>query len=102
MKPSAASTRSTREGSPPSSPSRAESRSPSMRALVTGATGFIGPKIVKLLDRPSILSRDPQRAARTLGGVRAFRWEPAESPPDAGAFEGVDTVFHLARESIAG
>ena len=74
-----------------------------MKALVTGATGFIGPRLLRLLDRPIILSRDPDRARRAVGHLvdRVVRWDPAEGPPPAEAFTGVDTVFHLAGESVA-
>lgn len=40
-----------------------------MKSLVTGATGFIGPRLLRLLRDPIILSRNPERAkkAGTLG-----------------------------------
>jgi nucleoside-diphosphate-sugar epimerase len=52
-----------------------------MRVAVTGATGLIGPRLVKSLqargDEVTILSRNPERAHRTLPGVEAVRWDPA-------------------------
>jgi hypothetical protein len=74
-----------------------------MRALVTGATGFIGPRLLELLDRPVVLSRNADRARQELSKyeVEAYSWDPMEGPPPAKAFEGVDTVFHLAGESVA-
>ena len=33
-----------------------------MKALVTGATGFVGPRLLRLLDRPIVVSRNPDRA----------------------------------------
>jgi uncharacterized protein (TIGR01777 family) len=74
-----------------------------MNALVTGATGFVGPRLLRLLDRPVVLSRDPDRARRQVGSMagRIIRWEPMEGPPPSEAFQGVDTVFHLAGESVA-
>lgn len=73
-----------------------------MRALVTGATGFLGRHLVRRLERPTVLSRIPDRARRTLGdAVRVVAWEPDAGPPPAEAFEGVEAVFHLAGEPIA-
>lgn len=74
-----------------------------MRALVTGATGFIGRQLVTKLERPAVLTRDPDRAKSVLGaGVVPFAWDPAAGPPPAEAFKGVDTVFHLAGENVGG
>jgi uncharacterized protein (TIGR01777 family) len=74
-----------------------------MKALVTGATGFVGPRLLRLLDRPVALSRDPDRARARIGHLvdRIVRWDPLQGPPPREAFEGVDTVFHLAGESVA-
>jgi hypothetical protein len=69
-----------------------------MRALVTGATGWIGRRLLERLQDPVILSRNPEKAA----GGKAFRWGPAFERPPAEAFEGIDTVFHLAGEPVAG
>jgi uncharacterized protein len=73
-----------------------------MRALVTGATGFIGRRLVASLERPVVLSRRPQAAMRILGDVEAHAWEPEAGPPPSEALEGVDIVFNLAGESVAG
>jgi uncharacterized protein len=74
-----------------------------MRALVTGATGFVGRKLLSRLERPVVLSRDRQRAERALRDfqVTVHQWDPIAEPAPAAAFEGVDTVFHLAGESVA-
>ena len=37
-----------------------------MRSLVTGATGFVGRRLVQRLGRPVVLTRDPERARRVL------------------------------------
>lgn len=74
-----------------------------MKALVTGATGFVGPRLLRLLDQPVVLSRTPERARQTLGPLAGpiFRWDPLQGPPPAEAFEGVDVILHLAGESVA-
>lgn len=73
-----------------------------MRALVTGATGFIGRRLVASLEQPVVLSRRPDVARQTLGDVKAYAWEPGAGPPPAEALEGVEAVFNLAGESVAG
>ena len=74
-----------------------------MRALITGATGFIGGRLLRVLPEAVVLSRDAQRAQRALEPFRvtAHAWQPAEEPAPAAAFEGVEVVFHLAGESLA-
>lgn len=73
-----------------------------MRALVTGATGFVGRHLLRGLESPVILTRNRRRADQTLNefGVSTWSWEPQREPPVAEAFEGVDTVFHLAGEPL--
>lgn len=76
-----------------------------MRALVTGATGFVGRHLLARLPGPALaLSRDAARAERTLAtfDVRAFEWDSEDDAPiPSEAFEGVDVIFNLAGESIA-
>jgi len=74
-----------------------------MRALVTGATGFVGKRLLSRLERPVVLSRDAAKAEQALEkyDVRAFAWDPQNEQPPAAAFEGIDTVFHLAGEPVA-
>ncbi|MDA1041628.1 MAG: TIGR01777 family oxidoreductase [Planctomycetota bacterium] len=74
-----------------------------MKALVTGATGFVGPRLLRLLDSPVVVSRSPERARRAVGNLAGplFRWDPLREPLPAEALEGVDVVYHLAGESVA-
>ncbi len=72
-----------------------------MRALITGATGFIGRRLAASLERPVVLSRRPGRARELLGDVEACAWEPETAPPPAEALRGVEAVFHLAGEPVA-
>jgi uncharacterized protein len=76
-----------------------------MRVTVTGATGLIGPRLVRALqargDEVTVLSRDPERAKATLGGVEAVRWDSTREQAPAHALQGRDGVVHLAGENIA-
>jgi uncharacterized protein (TIGR01777 family) len=74
-----------------------------MRVTVTGASGLIGTKIVHALrvrgDDVTVLSRDPERAARALG-VPAEAWQPDAGPAPAAALAGRDAIVHLAGERV--
>lgn len=74
-----------------------------MRVLVTGATGFVGRRLLTRLDRPVVLSRSAARAEKSLAGfqVKAYDWEPEEKPPPAEAFDGIDAIIHLAGDPVA-
>lgn len=73
-----------------------------MRALVTGATGFVGRKLLERLEQPVVLSRDAERAKRSLPhGVCVYAWDSMREPAPAAAFAGVDTVIHLAGDPVA-
>jgi uncharacterized protein (TIGR01777 family) len=73
-----------------------------MRALVTGATGFIGRRLVAKLDHAVVLTRDPARAQSSFTAAEAYAWSPEAGPPPDEAFQGVDVVFNLAGEPVAG
>lgn len=73
-----------------------------MNALITGATGLIGRRLVERLERPVVLSRNTERAKASLGEAvgSVFAWNPSSEPAPAEAFEDVDVVFNLAGESV--
>ncbi len=72
-----------------------------MRALVTGATGFIGRALIARLGEVVVLSRDAARTKLRLPAVEAHVWEPASKPPPSAALRGADVVFNLAGEALA-
>lgn len=72
------------------------------RVMITGATGFVGRHLVRRFSDVVLLTRDPQRAAQRFQPEppRCFPWDPLAGTPPAEAFQGVDTVIHLAGESV--
>jgi uncharacterized protein (TIGR01777 family) len=76
-----------------------------MKVAVTGATGLIGPRLVRSLqargDEVTVLSRDPRRAKAALPGAEAVRWDPLSEQAPAAGLQGRDAVIHLAGENIA-
>jgi uncharacterized protein len=74
-----------------------------MKALVTGATGFVGQRLLAKLDRAIVLSRHARKAAKELAQfhVQALDWDPLSGPPPVAAFNGVETIFHLAGDPVA-
>jgi uncharacterized protein (TIGR01777 family) len=74
-----------------------------MRYLVTGATGFIGRRLIKDIRNSIVLSRDPDRAKRLLGpDAEYYAWTPVESPAPSAALAKADVVVHMAGEPLAG
>ena len=72
-----------------------------MQPLVTGATGFIGQQLCKLLPDPKVLTRRPESVSPGLANAACFRWDPTSETPPLEALDGCDSVFHLAGESVA-
>ena len=73
-----------------------------MKALVTGATGFVGQRLCERLTDVVVLSRSAARARRVLPTAAVLEWDPLGGPPPAAAFDAVDVVVHLLGESVAG
>jgi len=74
-----------------------------MRALVTGATGFVGQRLLAQLEKPVVLSRSAAAAEKKLAahGVTAFDWQAVDGLPPSEALDGIDVVFNLAGEPVA-
>lgn len=76
-----------------------------MKVLVTGASGFVGQRVVKQLlgkgDEVVVLTRNIVKAALYLGKeCKFYNWDTNELPPEE-AFHGVDAVINLMGEGIA-
>lgn len=73
-----------------------------MKVLISGATGLVGQDIVLDLIHKGhevrVLTRSPDKAHRLP--VKAFYWD-AKKEIDDKAFDDIDTVIHLAGESIS-
>lgn len=72
-----------------------------MRALVTGATGFIGKHLLTKLSEPVVLTRNPQQHVSFDPNVTVHCWDPMSGPLPAEFVNGVDVIFHLAGEPVA-
>jgi uncharacterized protein (TIGR01777 family) len=74
-----------------------------MKGLVTGATGFIGKRLLRRLERRVVLTRDAEKAKKTLAEFNAsiYEWDADRDPAPLVAFDGVDAVFHLAGDPVA-
>ena len=75
-----------------------------MKILITGATGFIGSKLVKLLLEKNhtiyYLSTSKNKIRNRIN-YKGFFWNPATQEIDVNCFEGVETIIHLAGATIA-
>lgn len=76
-----------------------------MQVLLTGATGLIGPRLVKELagrgHRLSVTSRSPEKVQAKLGpDITAYGWQPAVEPFPAQALEGTEALVNLLGEKV--
>lgn len=69
-----------------------------MRVAITGSSGLIGAATAQAL---AAAGHDIVRLIRPGSPGHGVRWDPSKGQIDAAALEGVDTVVHLAGESIA-
>ncbi len=79
-----------------------------LRILVTGATGYVGGRLVPLLvgrgHRVRVLARDPDRAAGApwAGDVEVVRGDVLDPPSLQPALAGVDVAYYLVHSMGSG
>lgn len=78
-----------------------------MKILMTGATGFVGSKLLNILTANGhtvhVLTRSISKSAEHTShpDVKFFSWNDFKHPPPAESIEGVSGIIHLMGENIA-
>jgi len=74
-----------------------------MNITITGASGFIGRRLLKVLGSAGHNLRVLSRHAGTNmpGGVRVSAWDAVKAAPARESLENADAVIHLAGEPVA-
>lgn len=77
-----------------------------MKYIITGATGFVGRRLVAALlkkgDEVTVLSRNISKARAVFPSqVSVVAWDPITEPAPEVALVGRDAVIHLAGEGVA-
>jgi uncharacterized protein (TIGR01777 family) len=70
--------------------------------VVTGASGFIGRRLLKNFAAAGYEIRVLSRHAGTNlpNGIKGFAWNPVQGPPPEESLRGADAVIHLAGEPV--
>ncbi len=77
-----------------------------MKILITGATGFVGTRLVKKLEslghRIVVTTRNPQSAKKNLGQhIDTYEWNAPHGDFPIESLSGVEAVINLMGENIA-
>lgn len=71
-----------------------------MKTLITGATGFVGRHLAEQIPKAILVGRNIEKITKRFGGQREARQWDGSASTNTSFLEGVDTVYHLAGESI--
>lgn len=71
------------------------------KILITGGTGLIGKRLTQMLLEKNYVVRYLSRRKRAIKDVEVFEWNPQAGTIEKEAFEGVDTIIHLAGAGVA-
>lgn len=74
---------------------------PNKNILVTGASGLIGSRLIKNLLEKGLKVSVLSRQSSGFKGISVFNWDVERQLIDLNAFEGIDTIIHLAGAGIA-
>ncbi len=73
-----------------------------MKILVTGATGFVGNRLVELLlANGHIINSLSTRKNAEVAGTKTYHWQPNEFEMDEKALDGVEGIIHLAGATVS-
>jgi uncharacterized protein (TIGR01777 family) len=74
-----------------------------MTIAITGASGFVGRRLMRALSNANHSIRVLSRHAGTNlpAGVKLYVWDAFKGPPPEESLNGADVVIHLAGEAIA-
>lgn len=72
------------------------------KVLITGASGFIGTRLIELFDRPLVTSRNRERTLAKLGDQveDVIEWDPNAGPIQLAPETRIDSVINLMGESV--
>jgi len=72
------------------------------KILITGVTGLVGEKLAKTLIEDGKKVIGLSRKENLTAEIPLYRWNINDAYVDTRAFEGIETVIHLAGAPIAG
>lgn len=73
-----------------------------MNILITGASGFIGKRLVGLLlEKGYTINSLSTRKKAKIEGTKTFYWQPDEFKMDEDALDGVEGIIHLAGATVS-
>lgn len=76
-----------------------------MKVLVSGASGFVGKRVLKLLLENGHevygLSRSPEKNETKFPEVKWLKWDCSMGAPELGTLESLDAVINLMGENVA-